>query len=91
MFVHVDSSFVWGRVSANGLGVTLTLEDAAGKLKGVAIQIYNAEPTNYVKVDRAQLYYEIVFVAPDNPARIPAIITPADRVHVVTSLVLAAG
>ena len=84
-FVQVDSPFMWGRTNAGGLSVTLTLEYGAGGVKGVASQIYNAAPNNKVNVDRTQLYFETVFVDPNDPRHPPVMIRPGDRVHIVTS------
>jgi hypothetical protein len=81
-FVQVYTPFVWGRTSVGGLSVDLTLEDAAGNVKAVAFQTTSATTDNFVKVDRAQLYFETVFVNAATHAAVA--ILPGDRVRIVT-------
>ncbi|MFH1486979.1 MAG: hypothetical protein ABIH46_12980, partial [Chloroflexota bacterium] len=85
IFAQVYSPFVWGRTNIGGLAVELTLEDTNGNTKGVPKQTCQAAPNNYVKIDRTQLYFETVFVDPNDPAHAPVMILPGDHIHVVTS------
>lgn len=84
-FIQVHSPFMWGRTSIGGLGVDLTLEDSTGAVKGRPSQLFRAAPNNYVNVDRTQLYFETIFVDPNNVAHPQVMIRPGDRVRVVTS------
>lgn len=84
VFVQVHSPFIWGRVSTSGLTVELTLEDAAGQVKGVSYQSTQSPPNDRIKIDRSQLYFETTFVDPNAPGQ-PALIRPGDRVRVRTA------
>ncbi|MBI2952697.1 MAG: hypothetical protein HYY30_00150 [Chloroflexi bacterium] len=88
VFIQVYSPFIWGRASVGGSTVTLTLESSSGSVIGVACQTKQAEPNNYVEIDRTQLYYETIFIEPTSTScttGTPVTIMPGDRVHVVTS------
>ncbi|HEX9109549.1 MAG TPA: hypothetical protein VF832_20045, partial [Longimicrobiales bacterium] len=88
IFAQINTPFVWGNTSMGGLGVQLALLDNAGHLVGVP-----AVPTqplsactaaeHCVKVDRS-LYFETMFVAPDNPGQYVAI-RASDEISVTTS------
>lgn len=84
-FVQVYTPFMWGRTNFGGLGVTITLENSGGTVKGVSAQSLLAPPNNYVKVDHNQLYYETIFKDPNDPLHPVVNILPGDRVHVVTT------
>lgn len=84
-FVQVYTPFVWGRTSVGGLNVAVTLENSDGTVKGVAGQLRRAPGSDFVRVDRTQLYWETVFVDPAASALTLVNIMPGDRVRVVTT------
>jgi hypothetical protein len=85
-FVQVYSPFMWGHASIGGLSVQLALLDSSGTVTiGVPSQNSLTPPNNYVAIDRTQLYYETIFVDPNNPSHPPVMILPGELVHVITS------
>lgn len=84
-FIQAYSPFMWGKADVGGLSVTLTLEDGHQNIIGVAVQTTQPQPNNVVPIDSATLYYDTVFVDPNNPSHPVVMIAPGDQVHVVLS------
>jgi hypothetical protein len=89
IFAQVNSPLLWGNTNIAGLNVQLTLEDSAGTLIGVPSAASSSSATctalpNCVNVDPTTLYFETVFVNPDDRTQYVSM-RPGHKVRVITS------